>query len=137
MDTSLLQPLAALILWTLVVLAWLYAVRLPAIGGLGVPPAKLTRADLERLPPRERNVSANYIHLLEQPVLFYAAVLASHLAGLTDELQAGLAWAYVGLRILHSLIQGTGRSGTIRFFVFIAASLLLIVMAVRLALAVF
>jgi hypothetical protein len=52
-------------------------------------------------------------------------------------LNAGLAWLYVALRIVHSLVQAIINNVTIRFSLFAAASLVLLVMTVRAALIVF
>jgi hypothetical protein len=37
----------------------------------------------------------------------YASLPNSHLVGVADPLNVGLAWGYVGVRIAHSLIQCT------------------------------
>ena len=126
-----LVPVLTLVLWTLLVLGWLMAVRIPALQRLGITPYKVTRADLERLPASERNVSANYQHLVEQPTLFYAVALSAAVLGLDDGLTLGLAWAYVGLRVVHSLIQNTVNRVMVRFLVFAAGTAVLLALAVR------
>lgn len=137
MESTLLGPIALLVLWTFIVAGWMLALRIPAMkaAGLGVEDARHTR-DLSRLPSLPRSVADNYNHLHEQPTLFYAVALASTLAGLGDELQTGLAWAYVGARVVHSFVQNSAMPVTSRLLVFMLASAVLIVMTVRLALAV-
>jgi hypothetical protein len=74
---------------------------------------------------------------MEQPTIFYATALALAVAGLGSGLNAWLAWGYVGLRIVHSLVQATTNVIMVRFSIFMIASLVLLVLAVRTALAFF
>lgn len=91
-----------------------------------------------KLPPKIKWPADNYNHLHEQPTQFYAIGLALVLAGAGDErLVNRLAWAYVGLRVIHSLIQSTFNNLGLRFFVFIASSLVLLAMGGRAAYIVF
>lgn len=139
MESPILQPVIALVLWSLVMWAWLYATRIPAIlaGKIETPPT-MTMAELQAaLPPKVRWKADNYNHLMEQPTLFYATALLLAVAGLGDGLNATLAWAYVGLRVVHSLIQATVNIIPLRFAVFSLASLVLLGLAVRAALGVF
>ena len=48
-----------------------------------------------------------YMNLLELPVLFYVAALMYFVAGRLDATALSLAWAYVALRAVHSLIHLT------------------------------
>ena len=47
----------------------------------------------------------NYMNLLEVPVLFYVACLLLYVTDGTSTALVALAWAYVALRVLHSLIH--------------------------------
>ncbi|MFN3583577.1 MAPEG family protein [Phenylobacterium sp.] len=144
MDTAavapILGPVVALVLWSMVMWAWLYATRIPAMqkARISLDPT-LTAADLAaRLPPNVRWKADNYNHLMEQPTVFYATALALALAGAgADPLNVGLAWGYVGLRVVHSLIQATVNVIMLRFAVFSVASLVLVALAVRAAMVVF
>jgi hypothetical protein len=70
--------------------------------------------------------SHNYSHLLEQPTLFYAIVITLALMGMDQPINLYLAWGYVGLRVVHSLIQCTVNVVRYRFLVFSLASLCLL-----------
>src|SRR5262245_35414533 len=108
MTASLLAPLLALILWTFVIWFWMYFTRIPAMRAAGIDPAKIkAKSALDPLPQSVKSIADNYNHLHEQPTVFYALIICSHLLGLADPMQAGLAWVYVGLRVVHSLIQCT------------------------------
>jgi uncharacterized MAPEG superfamily protein len=123
MPESLLAPGAVLALWTLIMLIWAGATRFKAFGKAGIdlkaaPPGG-RGVDLEGvLPPLTNWKSHNYTHLLEQPTLFYAVILFLHLSGGSTDLTRGLAWAYVVLRIIHSLWQATVNRVPVRFVIF-------------------
>ena len=132
LTSSLLTPMLALICWSLVMLAWMYAVRIPAIRAAGIDPATAKEpTSLDALPLRVRQVAYNYNHLMEQPTIFYALVLYTYLAGHQDGLNVALAWAYVALRIVHSLVQATINAVMVRFSIFMLGTLVLAALAVR------
>jgi hypothetical protein len=78
-------------------------------AGIGLKGRRGTRGGaLEGIIPDEANWKAhNYNHLMEQPTIFYAIVIALILMGFDHPINVYLAWAYVGLRVVHSLIQAT------------------------------
>jgi hypothetical protein len=53
------------------------------------------------------------------------------LAGHGDRLALWLAWIYVGLRVLHSLVQNTVNYVPLRFFIFSLGTIALMIMAGR------
>jgi hypothetical protein len=128
--SPLLAPIVALVAWSLVMYVWMYAVRLPAMkrAGISLKGRRGTRGGaLEGVIPDEANWKAhNYAHLMEQPTIFYAIVIALILMGFDHPINVYLAWAYVGLRIVHSLIQATVNIVAYRFLVFTLSSLCLI-----------
>jgi hypothetical protein len=136
MDKSpMLAPVVALVLWTLVMMLWMYATRLPAMRAAGIYFKGLVGGRGARhdniVPAPIQWKAHNYNHLTEQPTLFYAVCLVMAVAGLGHGLDVALAWAYVGLRVAHSLVQATVNIVRYRFLLFVSASLLLIVLAVR------
>ncbi len=129
-ENGMIAPVVALLAWSFIVLIWLYATRIPAMRQAGVKPDDPRgKAALELLPARARNVAANYNHLMEQPTLFYAVCFALELLLQPGESQhpinIGLAWTYVSLRVLHTLVQGISNFVPLRFLVFSLASLAL------------
>jgi hypothetical protein len=128
---SVLAAALALVAWSLLVWAWMYALRIPAMSKAKINPQDARfPGSLNGLPDGARQVADNYNHLMEQPTIFYALVMVTYLAGQQDGLTAGLAWAYVGLRIVHSLIQNTINQVPLRFLVFAISSIVLIVWTV-------
>jgi hypothetical protein len=129
---SLIPPVLALIGWTFVMWVWLYATRIPALKSARVDLVAVSRtgAKLE-LPPEVSRVADNYNHLHEQPTLFYALALAAQLGAAVDAASVALAWGYVGLRVIHSFVQATRNVIIVRFYVFAAASLVLLLLLLR------
>jgi len=132
MDQSILTPVLALISWTLLVWAWMYALRIPAMQAANIDADDAKHpGSLSSLPSKTRAVADNYNHLHEQPTVFYALAFYCQLAGTGDSTNITLAWTYVGLRVVHSLVQNTINKVMIRFTVFSLSSLVLIAITVR------
>lgn len=124
-----LLPVVALVFWTFVMMFWMLATRLPPLMKAGKLPQEVVdnpRDAMSQLPAAALRSGANYNHLHEQPVLFYALAISFALISPTHAVGLGLAWAYVGLRVLHSLVQATANTLKLRFFLFLLASLVLI-----------
>ena len=142
-QAEILKPLAVLAMWTMVMWVWMYATRIPAINKLPKPTAPgadqgWTGAMLESLLPREVQWKAhNYNHLHEAPTVFYAVALALAMIGQGDGFNATIAWAYVALRIIHSVFQATVNKVAPRFILFALSSLCLIALCLHLLIAVF
>lgn len=128
--SPLLGPIVALVGWSLVMLVWMAISRRGAFKRLGVslrtiPPG--SRGDaLDKSPEAKAQWKAhNYNHLMEQPTIFYAIVLALVLMGFDHPINVMLAWGYVVLRILHSIVQATINIVAIRLTLFALATLCL------------
>jgi len=114
---------------------WMYVSRFTAMkrAGISLQGRVGTRGNaLEGAIPDQANWKAhNYAHLMEQPTLFYAIALTLALMGWGGGINYWLAWGYVGLRIVHSLIQATANVVTYRFLVFTLASVCLLGLTVH------
>jgi hypothetical protein len=128
--SPLLGPIVALVAWSLVMQIWMYVSRFGAMkrAGISLKGRRGSRGNaLEGVIPDEANWKAhNYVHLMEQPTIFYAIVVALILMGFDHPINLYLAWGYVGLRIVHSLIQATVNIVTLRFIIFTLGTLCLI-----------
>lgn len=128
--SPILAPVVALVAWTLVMMAWMVATRIGAMRRAGID--LNTRvggrgANLEgAIPDEVMWKSHNYMHLVEQPTLFYAVALTLAVMNMGGGINYWLAWGYVGLRVVHSLIQATYNRVLHRFLVFSLASLCLL-----------
>lgn len=134
---TILQPVIALVLWTMLIWLWMYVTRLPAMSKADIPKERMTGMQGsyldEVLPPQVQWKAHNYNHLLAEPTLFYVVALTLVLLGAGGGFNATLAWIYVALRVLHSLIQVTVNIVAIRFLVFILSSIVLIWLTINAA----
>ena len=139
MHNTILAPLVALVLWSFVMWAWLYATRIPAVtkGKIIYDPHRPAEEFHAQLPAQVRWKADNYNNLMEQPTLFYAVALTLALLDAGAGLNATLAWLYVGLRIAHSLVHAIFNVVMLRFALFMAASIVMLAMTVRTAFIVF
>ncbi|MEG3179836.1 MAPEG family protein [Sphingomonas sp. LT1P40] len=139
MQPAVFGPVIALIGWTLVMWVWMYATRIPGMKAAKIDTMSLrggVGADLRaKIEPRLQWPADNYNHLLEQPVLFYAICIVLALMEQGDNLNATIAWAYVVLRIAHSLIQVTTNRVIVRFAAFVLATIALMMLTVHAAMA--
>ena len=138
--SPILGPVVALIAWSLVMMMWLYATRFPAMKRKGIDlkgrvGGRGTQLD-GVIEDQVQWKAHNYNHLMEQPTLFYAIALTLALVGQGDGLNLAIAWAYVGLRIAHSLVQATVNVVRWRFLLFSAASIALLILTIRAGMAI-
>jgi hypothetical protein len=140
-NTAIFQPVIALILWTMIIWLWMYVTRLPAMSKAKIDVANLTGGkgtDLDNiLPEKTQWKSHNYNHLLGEPTLFYVVCIVLALIGNGSGLNLIIAWIYVGLRVLHSLIQVTVNKVKYRFLVFVLSSFCIIALTIHAAIVVF
>ncbi len=135
----ILAPVVALVAWTLVMWLWMYATRIPAIvkARMRLDPNAPRGEQMSTLPPSVRWKADNYNHLMEIPTVFYAVVLVLAIAGDSSPMSIGLAWAFVGLRVAHSLWQSLFNVIQVRFALFVLSTLPLFGLTWRAAMAVF
>ncbi len=135
--SPLLGPIVALIAWTLVMLTWMALSRMPAMKKAGIDINKTVGgrgANLEGVIPDQVNwKSHNYSHLHEQPTLFYAIVIVLVLMEQDAAINVWLAWGYVALRIVHSIVQSTINRVKYRFPLFALSTLCLVGLTVHAA----
>jgi hypothetical protein len=132
---NILVPVVALIAWTLLIMAYLYVIRIPAMKKAGIDLNNLSGSKPGQLDsildPKAQWPAHNYMHLVEQPTLFYAVCFALVLLHGGGGWNPALAWAYVGLRVLHSIVQITTNRIRYRFLLFALSSLVLMALAVQ------
>ena len=135
MHAQMLAPAAVLVLWTLIVLLWVLLTRNAAFGKMGITLSNLPTGgryqDREsEMPARVSWKSHNYTNLVEQPTIFYPAVVIIAMMG-AGGIDVLLAWIYVGLRVAHSLWQGLVNTIPVRVALFLSSTTVLVVLAVR------
>lgn len=126
--SPMLAPVVTLVAWTMVMWSWMYITRVPAIrkAKMKLDPNAPRGEQMATLPPSVRWKADNYNHLFEQPTIFYAIALVLSLMGAGSGINLTLAWAYVLLRVIHSLTQALINKIELRFGLFFLSSLFLI-----------
>ena len=126
-QTALLTPILVLVLWTSAVFLVLAFGRVKYTKN---PQDAAHSKDLKgTMPDWVERAADNYNHLFEQPVAFYALTLCIAVINNFDSSMVQLAWAFVVLRITHSLVQLTFNLVLLRFFIFVTGWLVLAFMA--------
>lgn len=135
MTMNLVPPMMVLVAWTLLMLVVLVIIRLPAMKAAGIDLMTLKGGHpgaLDKILAEKKQWPAhNYMHLVEQPTLFYVVCFALIVLHAGGGWNPTLAWIYVGLRMLHSIIQITSNRILYRFTVFALSTGVLAVMVVQ------
>ena len=137
--SPIIAPVVVLVAWSMVMWLWMYVTRLPAMRAAKMKPApQAPRGEqMNTLPASVRWKADNYNHLMEQPTVFYAVALSLALLGQGDGINLTLAWTYVGIRVVHSVLQALINKIELRFVLFALSSLVLIGLTVNALRAVF
>lgn len=132
----MLLTVVALVGWTFVMWAWMYATRIPAIrrARMKLDPHAPRGQQMSELPAEVRWKADNYNHLMEQPTQFYAVALVLAFVADGNGTDLALAWTYVVFRVVHSVVQASINVIELRFALFFLSSLVLLAMTVRAAL---
>ncbi len=130
---TLFAPVFALVAWTFCIVLLTAFRRLRAGFDGSVSPREYVMGESSKVPPAVSLPNRNSMNLMELPLLFYLAVLLAHLTATATPLLVGLAWVYVALRIVHSLIHITYNRVFHRFVSFASSTFVLIVIWMLLA----
>ena len=131
----LVAACAALATLTFVVGLRMLAVRVAEMRARRIHPQAVALSAQRAQRLDDSRASDNYNHLFELPVLFYAGVLLAAHIGVSDMVSLALAWAFVGLRAVHSAVHCTFNHVMTRFVPYALATLVLIAFWARLAFA--
>ncbi|MES2320379.1 MAG: MAPEG family protein [Pseudomonadota bacterium] len=134
---EIVGPVVALVAWSMVMWVWMYATRIPAIlsSKMKLDSSLPSGEQMSRLPPRVRWKADNYNHLMEQPTIFYALALSLALIGEGNGTNLALAWAYVAIRIAHSLVQTLVNKIEVRFGIYVLSNIPLFALTATAAMA--
>ncbi|MDX2307985.1 MAG: MAPEG family protein [Hyphomicrobium sp.] len=132
-QTAIFWPVAVLAFWTFAILLLVPLVRIRAVIARRLGPKDFRYGESERVPGDVAIPNRDYMNLLELPVLFYAIAIILYVTSRVDPIFVGLAWAFTGLRITHSLVHLSYNNVLHRIIVFAAATLVLLVIWVRFA----
>lgn len=133
-NKAFMGPVLAQIGLTILVFFLLYSRRLPAmVAAKPTNEIMQDKTSLLKLPMPARFAAENYNHQFEAPVLFYVLCLSAMITGLGNDLSITMAWIYVGLRVVHSIIHCTYNKVLHRFAAFSLSNLVLIGLFLTLA----
>ena len=118
---SILLPVLTLAFWTFIIFAIMAPARFYFLRMKHPQTAAHTKNLKGLLPPWTERVADNYNHLFEQPVVFYVITLSIAVLNNIEPLMIQLAWAYVALRVLHSIVQITFNFVPLRFTLFVTS----------------
>lgn len=123
---NIFLPVFGLVAWTVIVLTALALCRLKAMFKRQVPASQYRDYKPNVEPAHLQYLSRNYINLLELPILYYVVTIVFYLMHAVDETVINLAWAYLGLRVIHTFIHVTVNYIPARFSVFLLSLLVLL-----------
>ncbi len=125
-QNSILYPLLFQVALTALVWAWMYVTRIAEIRRLGLKVQQIASArDAQEALRGVAGPSDNLTNLFEIPVLFYVLVILVYVTGATDFGYLAGAWAFVLLRVTHSVIHASYNRVKHRFPVYFVSTLLL------------
>ena len=122
---TILLPVLTLAFWTFIIFAIMAPARFYFLRMKHPQTAAHTKNLKGVLPPWTERVADNYNHLFEQPVVFYVVALSIAVINNIEPLMIQLAWVYVALRVLHSIVQITFNFVPLRFTLFVTSWLIL------------
>ena len=126
-QVALLTPVLVLTLWTFAIFLVMAFGRVKSMKN---PQDAAHTKDIQgTMPAWVERTSDNYNHLFEQPVAFYVVILSIALINNIEPLMVQLAWAFVIVRIIHSLVQLTINIVLLRFAIFAIGWLIIAFMA--------
>lgn len=132
-EKTIFLPMIALAAWTFLVLLQIPYRRFKAGFNREVVRDDFKYGESANVPPHVTVANRNYMNLLEVPVLFYVACLTLYVTKTMDAPFFILAWAYVVLRVLHSLVHLTYNHVMHRLAFFAISNVVLLIIWTRLA----
>jgi hypothetical protein len=130
----ILLPLLAMVFLTFIVWIYLFALRIPEIKLKKIDPDDLRdRAEAHKLLTTSAAASNNLKNLFEMPILFYVAAMLAVLLLIQDALLVRLAWGFVIMRVIHSVVHCSYNRVMHRFIAYFISCLFLLLLWIRLA----
>lgn len=125
---NILYPLFAMIGLTLFCMVRLGYLRFVAVKKGHVDPRFFSLYRGYEEPEKLATYSRHVVNLFEAPVLFYVLVITAYVTGQTGSIVIGLAWAYFGIRMIHSYVHLTSNIVPVRLRLFVISILVLMVL---------
>ena len=127
-NPAILYPMFALAAWTLVVLLLIPIARVRSARRREIVVDDFKYGESPAVPPAVSIPNRNYMNLLELPMLFYVVCVVLYVTAGASTTTIALAWAFVGLRIVHSLIHLSYNQVVHRLAAFTASNVALVML---------
>ena len=114
--------------WTLIVLVLIPVARVRSVRLREIGTDDFMYGESARVPSHVSVPNRNYMNLLELPMLFYVVGILLYVTGGASYVAMFFAWAYVALRIVHSLIHLTYNQVLHRLAAFTLSNVALVVL---------
>jgi len=121
----ILLPALAMAALTFVVWWRMYFMRIGEMQRERIHPQSVATSAEMAARLKDTRAADNFRNLFELPVLFYVALVVAALTGQVTVVTLGLAWGFVGLRVLHSALHCSYNRVWHRFYAYLAGGLLL------------
>ena len=122
---NILYPIFAMTGLTLFCIARLGYLRFLAVKHGHVDPRFFSLYRGYEEPEKLAAYSRHVVNLFETPIIFYVLLVTAQVTGQTGTTVIGLAWAYFGVRLIHSYVHLTSNAVPIRFRLFLLSMLVL------------
>jgi len=132
-NTAFFLPAFALVLLTVGVMLRMLMSRIAEMKANKIHPQSIATSGTLAAKMPDTRASDNFRNLFETPVLFYAAMLFAQATPQAGQELLVLAWLYVALRVVHSLIQCSYNKVMHRFYVFLTSVAVLLAIWIILA----
>ena len=123
--SAIVFPAIAMFFLTSAMIGLLAIRRLTAVRRGEISLAYFKLYNLGMQPDALQQIGRHVQNHFEVPPLFYVVVLFLYVTGTVTALTVGLAWTYVALRVVHSLIHLGSNDVNLRFTAFGASLLVL------------
>jgi hypothetical protein len=128
---TIFVPVSVLAVWTAAVVFWTGFVRVLAVRRGRARRGAFRLGEDSTVPPDVTVANRNLMNLLEMPVLFYVVSIAFYVTRHVDHGLLKLAWVFVALRLVHSLIHLTSNRVLHRLTAFALSNVVLVMMWIR------
>jgi hypothetical protein len=127
-NPAVLYPMFALAAWTLLVLLLIPLARARSARRREIVIDDFKYGESPAVPGAVSIPNRNYMNLLELPMLFYVVCIVLYLTAGASTTAIALAWAYVLLRVVHSVIHLSYNRVVHRLAAFTASNVALVVL---------
>jgi hypothetical protein len=127
-NPAVLYPMFALAAWTLLVLLLIPLARARSARRREIVIDDFKYGESPAVPAAVSIPNRNYMNLLELPMLFYVVCIVLYVTAGASTTAIALAWAFVLLRVVHSLIHLSYNRVVHRLAAFTASNVALVVL---------